>query len=212
MEDVWEPILLCLPLKDYVTAGQTSHLFHTIVEKPSSWLSLLDRDFPCTPRRSDNFKTLYQEAFRQSLDPFTKAQKAEFREAFSLFDRDGSGVLHGLNTLGTALRALGNNPSQQELQTFLHPNETATTFSCDFERFTQIMKHFLHTSPEQDLADAFKVFDPTGSGFISSTELRIILTSLGESLTNEEVDEMIREVEIPGTGQISLQSLSAILM
>jgi hypothetical protein len=46
------------------------------------------------------------------------------------------------------------------------------------------------------------VFDKDGSGFISAAELRHVMTNLGEKLTDAEVDEMIREADIDGDGQI----------
>ena len=39
----------------------------------------------------------------------------------------------------------------------------------------------------------FSVFDKDGNGYISAAELRHVMTNLGEKLTDEEVDEMIRE-------------------
>ncbi|KAF3708556.1 Protein STPG4 [Channa argus] len=40
-----------------------------------------------------------------------------------------------------------------------------------------------------------------GNGYISAAELRHVMTNLGEKLTDEEVDEMIREADIDGDGQ-----------
>ena len=74
--------------------------------------------------------------------------------------------------------------------------------------------------------EAFKVFDKDGNGYISPAELRQVMTSLGalllihlrplvlvlrsplrigEKLTEEEVDEMIREADIDGDGQINYE-------
>ncbi len=47
------------------------------------------------------------------------------------------------------------------------------------------------------------MFDKDGNGFISAAELRHIMTNLGEKLTDEEVDEMIREADVDGDGQIN---------
>ena len=41
-----------------------------------------------------------------------------------------------------------------------------------------------------------------GNGFISAAELRHVMTNLGEKLTDEEVDEMIREADVDGDGQV----------
>ena len=46
------------------------------------------------------------------------------------------------------------------------------------------------------------MFDKDGNGFISAAELRHVMTNLGEKLTDEEVDEMIREADIDGDGQV----------
>lgn len=55
---------------------------------------------------------------------------------------------------------------------------------------------------EQELLNAFKVFDKDGSGTISSDELRDALKSLGENLTDAELDEMIKLADSNGDGQI----------
>ena len=43
------------------------------------------------------------------------------------------------------------------------------------------------TDTEEELIEAFKVFDRDGNGFISAAELRHVMTNLGEKLTDEEV-------------------------
>jgi len=50
--------------------------------------------------------------------------------------------------------------------------------------------------------EAFKVFDRDNNGFISAAELRHVMTSIGEKLTDDEVDEMIREADQDGDGRI----------
>lgn len=45
----------------------------------------------------------------------TEEQRAEFKEAFSLFDRDGDGTIT-TKELGTVMRALGQNPTEEELR------------------------------------------------------------------------------------------------
>ena len=54
-------------------------------------------------------------------------------------------------------------------------------------------------------SDFLPVFDKDGNGFISAAELRHVMTNLGEKLTDEEVDEMVREADIDGDGQINYE-------
>ena len=63
------------------------------------------------------------------------------------------------------------------------------------------------TKTEKEIWEAFKVFDSDGNGFISAAELRHVMTNLGERLTDEEADEMIREADIDGDGQINYEGI-----
>ena len=58
---------------------------------------------------------------------------------------------------------------------------------------------------EEEMLEAFKVFDSDGNGMISSDELRQIMANLGEKLTEEEVEEMVKEADIDGDGQINYE-------
>merc|ERR1711970_1216464 len=64
--------------------------------------------------------------------------------------------------------------------------------TIDFPEFLSLMaRKMKDTDTEEELIEAFKVFDRNGNGFISAAELRHVMTNLGEKLTDEEVDEMI---------------------
>ncbi|MCL4140994.1 UNVERIFIED_CONTAM: hypothetical protein GTU68_050193 [Idotea baltica] len=67
------------------------------------------------------------------------------------------------------------------------------------------------TDSEEEIREAFRVFDKDGNGFISAAELRHVMTNLGEKLTDEEVDEMIREADIDGDGQVNYEGKYALI-
>lgn len=50
---------------------------------------------------------------------------------------------------------------------------------------------------------AFRVFDKNNDGMISSNELRHVMTNLGEKLSDEEVDDMIKEADLDGDGMVN---------
>ena len=61
------------------------------------------------------------------------------------------------------------------------------------EFLTLMVKKMKDVDTEEEIKDAFKVFDRDGKGTISAAELRHVMVNLGEKLTDDEVDEMIRE-------------------
>lgn len=67
------------------------------------------------------------------------------------------------------------------------------------------------TDSEEEIREAFKVFDRDNNGFISAAELRHVMTSIGEKLTDDEVDEMIREADQDGDGRIDCKPLYKLL-
>ena len=68
------------------------------------------------------------------------------------------------------------------------------------------------TDTEEEIKEAFRVFDKDGSGRIAAAEMRHIMSNLGEKLTDEEVDEMIREADVDGDGQINYEEFVKMMM
>jgi calmodulin len=60
---------------------------------------------------------------------------------------------------------------------------------------------------DDDLLEAFRVFDRDGDGNISTTELRMVMLNLGEKMSDEEVENMIREADEDGDGQVNYQGM-----
>lgn len=130
---------------------------------------------------------------------------AEFKEAFSLFDRDGDGRIT-TKELGTVMRSLGQNPTEAELQDMAVEVDTDGSGTIDFPEFLSLMARKMRdTDSEEEMREAFRVFDKDGNGYISAAELRHIMTNLGEKLTDEEVDEMIKEADFNDDGQVNYE-------
>jgi calmodulin len=69
------------------------------------------------------------------------------------------------------------------------------------------------TDTEEELIEAFKVFDRDGNGLISASELKhVIEKSSGENLSENEVNEMIKEADIDGDGYINYDEFVRMMM
>lgn len=145
-------------------------------------------------------------------DHLTEEQIAEFKEAFSLFDKDGDGSIT-TKELGTVMRSLKQNPTEAELQDMINEVDADGSGTIDFNEFLNLMaRKMKDNDTEEELKEAFRVFDKDQNGFISAAELRHVMANLGEKLTNEEVDEMIREGDVDGDGQINYQEFVKVMM
>ncbi|MBA0806514.1 hypothetical protein Gohar_005965 [Gossypium harknessii] len=139
------------------------------------------------------------------VDQLTDEQIAEFKEAFSLFDKDGDGCIT-TKDLETVMRSLGQNPTEAELQGMINEVDADQNGTIDFPEFLNLIaRKMKDTDSEEELKEAFKVFDKDQNGFISAAELRHVMTNLGEILTDEEVDEMIHEADTDGDGQVNYE-------
>ncbi|RZS15944.1 hypothetical protein BHM03_00047870 [Ensete ventricosum] len=165
-------------------------------------------------------------------EQLTDDQISEFKEAFSLFDKDGDGqtfsiplfspfffffffffLLFVRPELGTVMRSLGQNPTEAELQDMINEVDADGNGTIDFPEFLNLMaRKMKDTDSEEELKEAFRVFDKDQNGFISAAELRHVMTNLGEKLTDEEVDEMIREADVDGDGQINYEEFVKVMM
>ena len=59
---------------------------------------------------------------------------AEFKEAFSLFDKDGDGTIT-TKELGTVMRSLGQNPTEAELQDMINEVDADGRQNISFSQF-----------------------------------------------------------------------------
>ncbi|KAK6127796.1 hypothetical protein DH2020_038505 [Rehmannia glutinosa] len=142
----------------------------------------------------------------------TDEQIAEFKEVFKLFDKDGDGSITS-KELGTVLRSLGQNPTEAELQDMIKEADADLNGKIDFNEFLNLMAaQMKDTDSEEALREAFNLCDKDQNGFISAAELRQVMTNLGEKVTDEEVDEMIREADLDGDGQVSFEEFVILML
>ncbi|KAJ1819246.1 myosin II light chain [Coemansia sp. S610] len=140
----------------------------------------------------------------------TAEQLNEFKEAFGLFDRTGGGKIPQ-SSLGTLLRALGQNPTEAEVSDLMGPDDELNDAGISFDEFVKLAMRpggFSSANSESsfnEFVQAFQVFDREGNGFISAGELRYVLTSLGEALTDAEVDELLKGFPMDKHGNINYE-------
>jgi len=157
----------------------------------------------------DTIKTFTPNSSSSNL---SKAQLKEFREAFGFFDKDGDGYIT-TEELGIVMRSLGQFASEEELKEMLKEVDINGDGLFSLDEFVEIVSNYSGPTvgnsddhdEEQELRDAFRIFDKHSRGFISASDLRAVLHCLGEDLSEDEIEDMIREVDIDGDGRIDFE-------
>ena len=147
------------------------------------------------------------------LDDLTELEIAEYKEAFQIFDKHGEGAISS-KELGTIMRSLGLNPSDEDLKEIIDSfDNDKNNNMIDFNSFLIIMaKRKNDIDNEEDLLDAFRVFDKENNGKISARELRYVMMSSGEDLNENDIEDMIHEASTDNDDYIDYRKFVRLML
>ncbi|KAL0481388.1 caltractin [Acrasis kona] len=124
----------------------------------------------------------------------TDEQRQEIREAFDLFDTDGSGKIDA-KELKVAMRALGFEPKKEDIKKMI----------------SEIDKEGIEKDTRAEIMKAFRLFDDDETGKISFANLKRVARELGENMTDDELREMIEEADKDQDNEISEEEFFRIM-
>jgi len=144
------------------------------------------------------------------MTSLTESEMSDFQDTFLLFDRKGDGKIE-TSQIGEVLRALNLNPTEAEVGKY---RAEIGDKRIPFNEFLPVYQALGKSKPQvmpEDIIEGLKVFDKEGNGLINSAELRHILTSLGEKLKDEEVEQLFQGNE-DQHGNINYEELIRMVM
>lgn len=80
------------------------------------------------------------------------------------------------------------------------------TGKVNFDGFSNIAGHFLEEEDaeamQQELKEAFRLYDREGNGYITTSTLKEILAALDDKLSSNDLDGIIAEIDTDGSGTV----------
>jgi Ca2+-binding EF-hand superfamily protein len=138
-------------------------------------------------------------------EDLTEEQIQMLRKAFDMFDREKTGQIE-TSMCGTILRTLGQTFDEGDLESIIEEVDADGSGQLEFDEFLTLCARFLveedAEAMQQELREAFRLYDKEGNGYIKTSCLRDILRALDDKLTEAELDEMITEIDTDGSGTV----------
>ncbi|XP_055641367.1 troponin C isoform X2 [Toxorhynchites rutilus septentrionalis] len=133
-------------------------------------------------------------------------RKLIMRKAFQMFDTTKTGFIDTLK-IATILTTLGQQFDDGELQDLIDEEDPEGTGKVSFDGFANIASNFLieeedAEAMQQELKEAFRLYDREGNGYITTSTLKEILAALDDKLSNEDLDGIINEIDTDGSGTV----------
>ncbi|KAI4330619.1 hypothetical protein MLD38_028892 [Melastoma candidum] len=133
----------------------------------------------------------------------TKEKRQEIKEAFELFDTDGSGTIDA-KELNVAMRALGFEMTEEQIHQMIADVDKDGSGAIDFDEFVHMMTAKIgERDTKSELMKAFQIIDQDNNGKISAADIKRIAKDLGENFTDREIQEMINEADQDHDGEVN---------
>lgn len=136
----------------------------------------------------------------------SEEQKQELKEAFDVFDSDGSGAIDHAE-LKVMMKTLGfTDLSKEEVNRMMMEVDEDGSGEIEFPEFVKMMTpKVMERDPRAEILKAFNLFTEhdDGEGQINFFTLKRLATELGETLTDEEIMEMVEDADPNGFGYVT---------
>ncbi|CAF2022916.1 unnamed protein product [Rotaria magnacalcarata] len=121
-------------------------------------------------------------------------QLSELNDLFSRFKDDSANDYINVNRLTEVLQAFGRNPSLRDSEQRMNELEAAGKFELTLDDVLQIIDEpWTAVNNDRDgLRQALEKFDTTHEGYIEIEKFRTMMTTIGEPLSDDELDDLIQ--------------------
>merc|ERR1711937_401804 len=135
----------------------------------------------------------------------------EIKEAFDLFDNDGSGAI-SVNELTSAMQSLGFDVKHAVVYNMVSDLDADGSGEIEFGEFLDVMTAKLSDrNTREEIDRVFNLFDKDRNGTFEGDELSKVCKELGEDMPEEDVREVIGRMDVDGDGAVGLDDFYAVI-
>ena len=139
------------------------------------------------------------------FDNISENKIKEYKSVFDLNDNNKDGNVT-LDELANILKAINISSSDEEIKEIIMELELEGNDEINFENFVSIInRRDKDVDNEEEVIKAFKFFDKEGNGLININELKNIMLSVGKNISEEELNDMLKEADIDMDGYINYE-------
>jgi len=137
------------------------------------------------------------------------------KKGFEGFDKEGAGTIT-TTTMQMILKSMGTRVEKDEIESAAQDLEGTDGDKFKFSQFCTIAARFMTEDDEEqmreELKEAFRIYDKEGNGYITTEVLKEIIQEIDPTLTEEDLDGIIDEVDEDGSGTLDFDEFQEMMM
>merc|ERR1711912_224872 len=158
------------------------------------------------PEKPEKFR-----AHKYERPGLSEDEVEEIKEAFDLFDNDGSGAI-SVNELTSAMQSLGFDVKHAVVYNMVSDLDADGSGEIEFGEFLDVMTAKISDkNTKEEIDRIFKLFDKDRNGTLEADDLSRVCKELGEDMPEEDVREVIQRMDLDGDGAVGLDDFYNVL-
>ena len=137
--------------------------------------------------------------------------KNKLKSNFNQFDKDNDGLLY-YSEFKELMKLTTSKLREADLQDLLNDSDMNENGQIKFQTYVDIINKINRKNEtEEELFQAFKIFDKDNSNLISARKIMDVFTKIDDKLKEEEVLQMIKEFDVDQDGYLNFEEFCAMV-
>mmetsp|Transcript_44076 Transcript_44076/g.71767 ORF Transcript_44076/g.71767 Transcript_44076/m.71767 type:complete len:248 (+) Transcript_44076:177-920(+) len=145
---------------------------------------------------------------RSSYTPENSQFKEDLMSIFAMFDTQNTGRI----SAESIRRVMKNHKSSSHCPILSYFENLRSGAVITFDEFFAAMATDMSTNPHEELRKAFNIFDSNGDGVLDRSEIQQVLTALGDSSSDQDIDDLLYLADTNHNGVLDFDEFCELMM